>query len=68
MTDTKTTPPEQPDTKPTLGTVALCLGTVIVLQGISSLTGKDTPLIVYGIIGGVLFGIGNIKNLWGGGK
>ncbi len=71
MEETKTKLPPQnpePDTRPTVGTIALCLGTILVLQGISAVTGKETPLVVYGIIGGVLFGIGNIKNLWGGGK
>lgn len=61
--------PEQksPNPAPTLATVAVCLFAIVVLQGIAAVTKTEIPIIVYAIIAGILFGIGNVKNLIGGG-
>lgn len=58
---------KKPDTAPTLATVIICLVAIVALQGIAAWTKTEVPLIVHAIIAGVLFGIGNVKNLIGGG-
>lgn len=64
----KSKKPPQADTKPTIETILVCLVAIVILFSISALTDKEVPLIVYAIIAGVLFGIGNVKNIIGGGK
>lgn len=55
------------DHKPTAETVVICFLTILALALIDALfINWEVPTIVYAIIAGVLFGIGNIKNLWGG--
>lgn len=54
------------DSKPTISTVLVCLATIIALAYIDSRAPDfEVPVIVYGIIAGVMFGVGNIKKLWG---
>lgn len=59
-------PPD--DTKPTALIQGLCLLALVVLYAISAFAKTEVPLPIYAIIAGVLFGIGNIKNIFGGGK
>lgn len=58
----------KPDAAPTLATIVVCLIFLAVLQGIAAATKTEIPLIVYAIVAGILFGIGNIKNIIGGNK
>lgn len=58
--------PEQP--KPTTFIQGMCLATLVVLYGISAYTEREVPLIIYAIIAGVLFGVGNVKSFLGGGR
>ncbi len=57
---------DQPN--PTVLIQGLCLLTLVVLFAISSITKTDVPLPIYAIIAGILFGIGNITQIFGGGK
>lgn len=59
---------KEPDTKPTLGTVITCLVIEVVLFGISAFSKTEIPIVIHAIIAGVLFGVGRIQNLLGGGK
>ena len=54
--------------KPTILIQVLCIVALVLLFGISSFYKRDVPLPIYAIIAGILFGIGNINNLLGGGK
>ncbi len=58
---------KKPETAPTLETVVVCLITIVILYGISTITEKEVPLVIYAIIAGILFGVGNVRNLLGGG-
>lgn len=54
--------------KPTILIQVLCIVALVLLFGISSIYQRDVPLPIYAIIAGILFGIGNINNILGGGK
>ena len=54
--------------KPTVFIQVACLVTLVVLYGISAYTKTEVPLPIYAIIAGILFGVGNIKNIFGAGK
>jgi hypothetical protein len=58
---------KKPETAPTLETVLICLGAIIILYGISAVTNKEVPIVIYAIIAGILFGVGNVRKLLGGG-
>ena len=65
-------PTEKPHTdqaKPTLLIQVLCIFALVFLSAIDAWN-KDFQVsnIVYAIIAGILFGIGNVKNIIGGGK
>lgn len=54
------------DNRPTWQTVAICLATIVALAYIDSRAPDfEVPIIVYGIIAGSMFGVGNVKKLWG---
>ena len=57
-----------PNHRPSVITVWLCLLTLAVLFVISSAYKTEIPLPIYAIIAGILFGAGNINKVIGGGK
>lgn len=60
---------KRPSTAPNFATVIVCLIAIVVLQGISSWTKTEIPIIVHAMIAGILFGVGNLEKLIGrGGK
>lgn len=59
---------KKPDTAPTLATVVICLLALVAVHGIAAATKTEVPIVVDAIIAGILFGIGNVKNLIGGDK
>lgn len=66
--ETNRKPDQSPDPKPTLETLLLGMIVLVIIFSVSAVTGKEVPTIVYAIIAGVIFGIGNIRDILGGGK
>lgn len=55
------------DSRPTVLIQALCIIALVMLVGIDGYFEEfEVPLIVYAIIGGILFGVGSIRDLLGG--
>lgn len=52
--------------KPTVLIQGLCLLTLLALFIISAIYKTEVPLPIYAIIAGILFGIGNVSNIFGG--
>lgn len=52
--------------KPTILIQVLCIAALVIIVAIGAVTKTDIPLVVYAILAGILFGVGNIRTILGG--